>query len=121
MGSQRSERRAEELGRMAARLLRRGRPAVEKAVAQSRPKLEKAAQDAWRYAQEHEDEIKRHALRAARLKVRGPFGFVIDAVSSGLRDEPSSKVALDCSDCGFSNSPNARFCSSCGTALTESP
>ena len=105
---------------MAARLLRRGRPAVEKAVAQSRPRLEKAAQDAWRYAQEHEDEIKRHALRAARLKVRGPFGFVIDAVSSGFRDEPDiAGTTRECPGCSVSNPPSARFCSSCGTALGE--
>jgi hypothetical protein len=118
MSSSDTDRRAEELARKAARLLRRSRPAVEKALAEARPRAEKAAGDAWRYAQEHEDEIKRTALRAARMRVRGPFGFVFDAVRSGLREEDASPPGTRlCEACGAGNTPNARFCSQCGASL----
>ena len=120
MGSPDADRRAEELARKAARLLRRSRPAIEKAVTEARPRVEKAAKDAWRYTQEHEDEIKRTALKAARLRVRGPFGFVFDAVSNGMRNQarpaPEARVCLAC-DTG--NPLSARFCSQCGAQLPE--
>ena len=118
MGSPEADRRAEELGRKAARLLRRGRPAVEKAVTDARPRVEKAAKDAWRYTQEHEDEIKRTALKAARMRVRGPFGFVFDAVSNGLRGEPRTAAeARACAACNAANAVSARFCSQCGARM----
>lgn len=120
MGSPGADRSAQELGRKAARLLRRSRPAIERAVAQARPRVEKAAKDAWRYTQEHEDEIKRTALRAARTKVRGPFGFAFDAVSSGLRDRPAPAASRVCGACNAANAMSAKFCSQCGTRLTES-
>ena len=120
MGSPEDGRGAQELGRRAARLLRRSRPAIEKAVAQARPRVEKAAKDAWRYTQEHEDEIKRTALRAARTKVRGPFGFVFDAVSSGLRDRPAAASSRVCRACDAPNALSAKFCSQCGTRLADS-
>jgi hypothetical protein len=119
MGSSEAGRGAEELGRKAARLLRRSRPAIEKAVAQARPRVEQAAKDAWRYTQEHEDEIKRTALRAARTKVRGPFGFVFDAVSSGLRERPASASSRVCGACDAANALSAKFCSQCGTRLAD--
>jgi hypothetical protein len=120
MGSSGAGGGAEELGRKAARLLRRSRPAIEKAVAQARPRVEKAAKDAWRYTQEHEDEIKRTALRAARTKVRGPFGFAFDAVSSGLRDRPAAAASRVCGACNAANPMSAKFCSQCGTRLADS-
>jgi hypothetical protein len=111
---------AEELARKAARLLRHGRPAIEKAVADNRPRVERAAKDALRYAQEHEDEIKRTALKAARVQVRGPFGFLFDAVNSGLRDGPAPSAAPGaCPACEAPNPVSARFCSQCGTRLTH--
>jgi hypothetical protein len=117
MSSPEADRRAEELARKAARLLRRGRPAIEKAVTDARPRVEKAARGAWDYAQEHEDEIKRTALKAARLRVRGPFGFVFDAVSSAMREDGERPQNRPCASCGTENVPSARFCSHCGTRL----
>jgi hypothetical protein len=120
-----TDRQAEELGRRAARLLRRGKPRVEKALNQARPRVEEAvnkarpqversAKDAWRYAQDHEDEIKRTALRGARMRVRGPFGFLIDALqSNGGASQPQPA----CPSCGTPYAPSARFCTECGANL----
>ncbi len=120
MGSPDADRRAEELGRKAARFLRRGRPAIEKAVTEARPRVEKAAKDAWRYTQDHEDEIKRTALKAARLRVRGPFGFLFDAINNGLRDQaPPAPEFRVCGDCTAANALSARFCSQCGARLSD--
>ena len=129
MSSSEPDERAVKLGRKAARLLRRGRPSlekavkdarprVEKAIADAKPRVEKAAQGAMRYAQEHEDEIKRTALKAARLKVRGPFGFVVDAVVNGMREEAAPPRTQPCKACGTENAPVARFCSQCGANMT---
>ncbi|HWC29344.1 MAG TPA: hypothetical protein VG845_04595, partial [Dehalococcoidia bacterium] len=116
MGSPEADRRAQDIGRKAARLLRRSRPALDKAVADARPRVEKAAQDAWRYAQEHEDEIKRTALRAARLNVRGPFGFVVDAMSNSVAGSVSGETSAQrtCGACSAPSEPSARFCTQCG-------
>jgi hypothetical protein len=123
----RTDRRAEELGRKAARLLRRGKPRVEKALNEARPQIErtvdkarpqaeKAARDAWRYAQEHEDEIKRAAMKGARMRIRGPFGFLIDALQS---NRPPAPAPAACPSCGGAYAPNARFCSECGVQLPQ--
>jgi hypothetical protein len=87
-------------------------------VSETRPRVEKAAKEAWRYTQAHEDEIKRTALRAARMKVRGPFGFVFDAVSNGLSDQPVA-TPRSCGACSAANAGSARFCSQCGARLAE--
>jgi hypothetical protein len=110
-----TDRTAEELGRRAARLLRRGKPQVEGAVEKARPQAEKAAKDAWKYAQEHEDEIKRAAIKGARMRVRGPFGFLIDALQSNAAAPDTPQTA--CPSCGTAYAPGARFCSECGTQL----
>lgn len=120
-----ADHKAEELGRKAARLLRRGKPRVEQAlndarprvegaIEKARPQAEKAAKDAWHYAQDHEDEIKRAAVRGARMRVRGPFGFLIDALQSNNR--PAAPHAT-CPTCGAESQPNARFCTECGAKL----
>ena len=113
-----SDRTAEELGRRAARLLRRGKPQIEQAVNKARPQAEKAARDAWRYAQDHEDEIKRAAVRGARMRVRGPFGFLIDAIQSGA-SAPKQDEEPRCGSCGAPHSDNARFCSECGASVQD--
>jgi len=120
MGSQDARDTAGELGRRAARLLRRSRPAIQQAVAEARPRVEQAAKDAWRYAQQHEDEIKRAALKGARLRVRGPFGFVVDALNNSLQGRQRHAAEPACPGCGASNPPSARFCSQCGVRLTDS-
>ena len=122
-----TDRKAEELGRKAARLLRRGkpqveraineaRPGIESAVNQAKPQAEKAARGAWRYAQNHEDEIKRAAVRGARMRIRGPFGFFIDALQSNSQPESESEQ-LTCTACGTVSDPTARFCSECGSQI----
>jgi rubrerythrin len=123
---EKTDRTAEELGRKAARLLRRStprveraiqeaRPRVERAVNQAKPQAEKAAKGAWRYAQTHEEEIKRAAVKGARMRVRGPFGFLIDALQGSGRSELPQAV---CPSCGTPFQSNARFCSECGARLT---
>ncbi len=125
-----TDRRAEELGRRAARLLRRGkpqldqalndaRPQIESAVSKAKPQAEKAAKDVWRYARDHEDEIKRAAVRGARMRMRGPFGFLIDALQSNAGSAPEQ---VACPACEVVNSPSASFCSACGAPIptTES-
>jgi hypothetical protein len=124
---ERADQGAAELGRRAGRLLRRGRPRLERAVKEARPRIEEAAEkakpqveraarDSWRFAQEHEDEIKRAALRGARLKFRGPFGFVIDALASGLQ-AGEQQTAPRCPACGAPHGREARFCNQCGAGL----
>ena len=117
-----NDRRAEELGRKAARLFRRGRPGLQQALTDAKPRAEQAAKGALRYTQEHEDEIKRVALKGARLRLRGPFGFVFDALNSGLQSDttPAAAVGDACPACQSVNPPSARFCSQCGARLTDS-
>jgi zinc-ribbon domain len=123
---EKTDRTAEELGRKAARLLRRtkprveqaiqeARPRVERAVNQAKPQAERAAKGAWRYAQTHEEEIKRAAVKGARMRVRGPFGFLIDALQTKSSPEQPPTV---CPSCSTPYQSNARFCSECGTRLT---
>jgi hypothetical protein len=119
-----TDRGAEELGRKAARLLRQGKPRVEKAIRDARPHVErvverakphaeKAARDAWRYAQEHEDEIKRAALTGARMRVPG-LGLAMDAMKNA---DPKAAKQAACPACGTASQPNARFCTECGAQL----
>jgi hypothetical protein len=116
-----NDRRAEELGRKAARLFRRGKPGLQQAITDARPRAEQAAKGALRYTQQHEDQIKRVALKGARLHLRGPFGFVFDALSNGLQGNNPPETAGDaCPSCQSVNAPSARFCSQCGTRLTPS-
>jgi hypothetical protein len=123
-----TDRTAEELGRKAARLFRRGkprleqamndaRPRVEEAVNKARPQVEKSAKDAWQYAQDHEDEIRNAAIKGARTRIRGPFGFLIDALQGN--QQPAQPTTPACPSCAAPIQPNARFCTECGSALTS--
>jgi len=122
-----NDRKAEELGRRAARLLRRGKPRVEKAINDARPRVERAVNEAkpqaeraakgvLRYAQNHEDEIKRAAVKGARMRVRGPFGFLIDALQS---NSTTAESHATCANCGTASQPSARFCTECGAQLSQ--
>ena len=128
-----------ELARKAARLIRDGRPrlkklvdenrpAVEKLIRDNRPRAEQAGRNALRFAQEHEDEIKAAALKGARMRIAGPFGFLIDAVARasgpapdaapGPADAGDEATKLPrCSNCQTINSRSAHFCSECGKRL----
>lgn len=122
-----TDRAAEELGRKAARLLRlskprveqaiqEARPHVERAVNQAKPQAEKVAKGAWRYAQTHEEEIKRAAVKGARMRVRGPFGFLIDALQNNNSPTPAQAT---CPACGTLFQAHARFCTECGAKLPD--
>jgi zinc-ribbon domain len=116
--SKRADERATEIARKAARLFKTGRPRVQRLIADNRPRVEKVSRGALRYAQEHENEIKAAALRGARMRVRGPFGFVIDALGRASSEEPEQARPPDvCPGCDAVNAANARFCSQCGTRL----
>jgi hypothetical protein len=117
----RSDRTAEEIGRKAARLFRRGKPRVARAVKDAQPHVERAvnqakpqAEKAFRYAQEHEDEIRRVAIRGARMRLGGPFGFLFDALQSN--GGQAAKQAA-CAACGSAYAAGARFCSECGAPV----
>jgi hypothetical protein len=128
-----------ELGRRAARLLRTSgprikklmddnRPGVEKLMQEGRPRAEQASREALRFAQEHQDEIRAVALRGARMRIAGPFGFLIDAVArhSGpsRADEPlepdagaQAAAGAGCAACQTINPRGAKFCNECGSRL----
>jgi hypothetical protein len=97
-----TDRTAEELGRKVVRLLRRGKPHAEK-----------AAKDALRYAQDHEDEIKRAAVKGARMRMPG-LGLIIDAMQ---REANQAAQRRTCPACGTASQPKARFCTECGAQL----
>lgn len=111
----RIERAVNEARPRVEKALNEARPHVEQAVNQARPRAERAAKQAWQYTQEHEDDIKRAALRGARMKVRGPFAFVFDAFQSGF----TSSAGVQCPACQASNEANARFCAQCGARLND--
>lgn len=92
------------------------RPKIEKAVEDYRPRVEQAGRDAVRYAQDHQDEIKGYALKGARMRL-GPLGMAIDAL--GIGGTQPAKPQTVCSACQSTNAPNAKFCTECGAALSE--
>ncbi len=113
----RIERAVNEARPRVEKALNEARPHVEQAVNQARPRAEQAAKQAWQYTQEHEDDIKRAALRGARMKVRGPFAFVFDALQSGF--SAPTPAGVQCPSCQTSNEAHARFCAQCGARLND--
>jgi hypothetical protein len=110
------------LSKRARRLWQDGRPELERLIERARPLATSAGKDAIRYAREHEDEIKRTALRGARLHMRGPFGYMIgtfaDAAARGAGEQPQRVL---CASCEADNPGGARFCNQCGARLATKP
>jgi hypothetical protein len=108
------------LGKRARRLWQDGRPELERLIERARPLASTAGKDALRYAREHEDEIKRTALKGARLHMRGPFGYMIgtlaDAAARGAGEPPARAL---CPGCEAENPGGARFCNQCGARLSD--
>jgi hypothetical protein len=111
-----------KLSKRAARLWQEGRPEVARWIERARPLATSAGKDALRYAREHEDEIKRTALKGARLHMRGPFGYMIgtlaDAAARGAGEPPARAL---CPACEAENPGGARFCNQCGARLESKP
>ncbi|HEX5140360.1 MAG TPA: zinc ribbon domain-containing protein [Dehalococcoidia bacterium] len=110
--------RATELGRRAGRLLKQSRPRIKRLVEANRPKVEQAGKQAYKLAQEHEDELRAMALKGLRLRA-GPLAGAFDALTS----QPGSRAASEpvdraCPACSADNPPAAKFCNQCGTQLT---
>ena len=103
-------------GRKAARLARAARPGFQRFAARTRPGIEKAGRDAVQYARDHEEELRQAAMRLARARVTGPFGFVVDAVSRAPA-QPGPPPSIPCLHCDAPNPPAARFCNQCGARL----
>lgn len=112
-----ASRLAEDLARGAEKLWRTRRPQVARFIEQSRPVAADATKRALRYAQEHEDEIKRAALKGARLRLPGPFGYVVGALADAADRDSRSKQAAVCPACRSQNPLAARFCNQCGARL----
>lgn len=117
----------------ARHLLDENRPRLEEAgqnarrmLEENRPLIEKAGQNAMQYAHEHEDEIRAAAIRAARMRVGGPLGFVVDSLgrsmapgAQGTAPQPAASASPGlCTTCQTQNAGSARFCSQCGTRLS---
>ena len=107
---------ATRLGRSAARLVRAAKTRLNQVIAETRPNATKTGRQALEYAREHEDGIRRTAANLIRTRVRGPLGFVIDAVAGPTRERIPTE--LHCTECAAANVASARFCNQCGSPLT---
>jgi ElaB/YqjD/DUF883 family membrane-anchored ribosome-binding protein len=113
--------REEELARKAAKLVKQGRPQLERFIARTRPQAEKAGKQAAQYVREHESEIKDAALKLAQTRLPGPLGMAAGALANGMSSQPGAKAGA-CPNCAAQNPPAANFCNECGTKLTtENP
>lgn len=117
-GSKSPDDAAEELGRKAARLVKAVTPRVKRAIADAKPQVEKAGRQIAQYARDHDAEIKDSAAKVVRARVRGPFGFLFDAVSRQYGSEAVN--SLKCPSCEGVNPPEAKFCNHCGFSLAAS-
>jgi hypothetical protein len=111
--------RAEELGKKLGRALKAAKPQAQRLAAEAKPRLERARDDALKFAREHEDDGKQLAQKLVRARLGGPLGMVIDALASQPDDNPPS--SRQCSSCESVNPPRAKFCSECGAALPLTP
>ena len=108
--------REEEIARKAAKLVKQGRPQLERLIARNRPQAEKAGQQAARYVREHETEIKDAAMKLARTRLPGPLGMAMGALASGMSSDEKPRAA-PCPTCATLNPPAANFCNQCGARL----
>ncbi len=108
---------AEGLGRRAGRLFKAARPRVERVVARTRPRLEKAARDAIQYARDHEEEIRDAATKLVSARVRGPLGPVVGAVARQVGMHDAAREARRCPACQAVNPAGSKFCNQCGGGL----
>ena len=107
--------RAAEIGKRLGRAFKAAKPHARRLAAQAKPRVEKVGQDAIRLARNHETEIKQAAEKLIRKRIRGPLGFVVDALTSS----PGSKGvgSLQCANCRAINQADAKFCNQCGSRL----
>jgi ribosomal protein L40E len=90
-------------------------------IERARPLATTAGKDALRYAREHEEEIKRTALKGARLHMRGPFGYVVGALADAATRGAEQPASVLCSSCDAENPGGAKFCNQCGARLSTKP
>jgi hypothetical protein len=112
------EDRGAAIGRRAGRLFKRGGPELKRLVEENRPKVEKAGRQAFKYAQEHEEEIRSLAMKGVRMRA-GPLGMVVDALGGQTQASSQSPAESGCPSCNAVNAPAAKFCNQCGTKLTN--
>ena len=109
---------AAELGKKLGRALKAAKPHAKRLAAEAKPRVEKARDDALKFAREHEDEGKQFAQKLVRARLRGPLGMVFDALASQPEDKPPT--SRQCPSCENANPISAKFCGKCGSALENS-
>ncbi len=129
--SDEQDEKAAELGRKLGKAFRQAKPRAQQLASQAKPHVEKAFDDAVKFAKDHDEEAKDLAKKLVRARVAGPFGMVIDAFESQARQAPAQQSQAQqpatnatqpglCSACGASNPTVARFCNQCGARLESS-
>jgi hypothetical protein len=112
--------REEEFARKAARLVKKSKPQLKRAIEATRPRAEAAGREAARYAREHEAEIKAAALKLAQARL-GPLGAIAGTLANGPANPAATTSATVCVVCGTENPPASNFCNECGNRLASAP
>jgi len=106
-----------EIGKKLGRALKAARPHAQRLAADAKPRVEKARDDALKFAREHEDEGKHLAQKLVRARLAGPLGMVFDALASQSGDKPATSQR--CTGCESVNPLSAKFCGQCGAELRQ--
>src|SRR3990172_8909279 len=113
-----------DLARKVRRALDEARPEVDRVARQAAPHLDRAVRGALDFAREHDDEIKRAALRAARSFAPRPLRPALHWLERARSIRPTPprrgeqlRHALKCGCCGLLNPLGAKYCSECGRFL----
>jgi len=108
--------REQEIARKAAKLLKQGRPQLERLIARTRPQAELAGKQALQYVREHEDEIRAAGLKLAQTRLPGPIGMAMGALANNATPEKAPAAGV-CPQCATENAAAAKFCNECGAPL----